>query len=252
MVNHFVEEIKRNYSKDVSINKNALSQLRIACEQAKIQLTTSHLAKVGIPYLLDGFDFKSSITRARFDELNVDLFQSTIELMENTIKDAGMIKSDIQDVVLVGGSTRIPKIQMLVKEFFNGMNLIRSINPDEAVAYGATIQAAILQGNKSDLIKNLSLFDVTPLSLGIETEHSDMTTVVKRNTPIPTKVTSSFRTSKDDQTKVAFPVYEGERPITKDNNLLGKFVMAGIPPAPRGVIKFDVTFDIEAVIHIHN
>ncbi len=250
MVNHFVEEIKRKHSKDVSSNKNALYELRTACEKAKRFLTSSDLAHIGIRSLLNGFDFKSSITRARFEELNSDLFLSTIDFVVNALHDADMTKTDIQDVVLVGGSTRIPKIQKMVREFFNGMDLIRSINPDEAVAHGATIQAAILQGHLSEAIKNLSLFDVTPLSLGIETGFAQvMSTVVQRNTPIPTRITEQYCTVKDNQNTVAIKVYEGERPLTKNNNLLGKFFLNGIP-ASETII--DVTFEIEAVRKLEN
>lgn len=245
LVNHFVEEIKRKHSKDVSANKNALCELRIACEKAKRLLTSNHLANIGLQ--LDGLPFKSSITRARFEELNADLFQSTIDLVEKAIEDAEMTKSDIQDVVLVGGSTRIPKIQKMVQEFFNGMDIIRSINPDEAVAYGATIHAAILQGNQSDVIKNLSLFDVTPLSLGFGIRGGIADTIIKRNTTIPIEITKTYITTEDDQKSVTIRVFEGERLMTKDNNILGVFTLEGVPPAPRGVGQVDVTFEVELV-----
>jgi len=246
MVNHFVEEIKRKFKKDVSVNKNALCELRTACEKAKRMLTTSALANIGIRSLLDGFDFKSSISRTRFEELNIDLFRSTIDLLETALLDAEMTKSDIQDVVLIGGSTRIPKIQKMVQEFF-GMDLIRSINPDEAVAYGATIQAAILQGDQSDAVKNLMLYDVAPLSLGTAIEGDIMSIMIKRNTPIPVKVTQPFFTLDDNQTEILEQVFEGERPMIKDNNLLGEFLLTGIPPLPRGEAQVDLTFDVEAV-----
>ncbi|KAM0850412.1 hypothetical protein ACQ4PT_053104 [Festuca glaucescens] len=248
VMDHFIRLVKRKHGVDVSGDARALGKLRRECERAKRALSNQHQVRVEIESLADGVDLSESLTRARFEELNADLFRKTMAPVKKAMADAGLSKGDVDEVVLVGGSTRIPKIQQLLKDYFGGKEPNRGVNPDEAVAYGATVQASIVAGDNAGMV----VLDVTPLTLGIETVGGVLASVVPRNTPVPTKRTKMFTTYEDRQTTVTIMVFEGERSMTKDNRLLGKFDLTGIAPAPRGTAQIEVTFevDVNGILHV--
>ena len=243
LVTHFCQEFKRKHKKDMTENKRSMRRLRTACEKAKRNLSSSATATIEIDSLFDGCDFYSSITRARFEDLCADLFRKALDPVEQVLNDAKKSKSDIDEIVLVGGSTRIPKIQEMISSYFNGKELNKSLNPDECVAYGAAVQAAILSGNVTDKISDILLLDVIPLSLGIATSGNIMTKLIERNTTIPISKKQTFSTYTDNQPAANIEVYEGERAKIENCNRLGGFLLDGISEAPRGVPQIEVTFD---------
>lgn len=242
---HLAEEFKKKYKKDITNNQRSMRRLRNASENAKKTLSSANVANIEIDSLFDGTDFSTTLTRAKFEILCDSIFKKTMAPVDQVLADSKLGKSDINEVILVGGTTRIPKIQELLSSYFNGKSLNFSLNPDEAVAYGAAIQAAVLSGNQEGNLGNLLLLDVTPLSLGVETAGNTMTVLIPRGTTLPSKKTQIFSTGSDNQPGCTICVYEGERKFTRDCNLLGKFDLHGIPPMPRGVPQIEITYDVD-------